>query len=87
MYYNISKISRGKTKKFMNFTIKCDCLDLRQTLFCGQCFRFRELSETEFDGFAGDKYVKLTQKEEGVEIEAPENDLSFWQDYFDLSLD
>ena len=71
----------------MNFTIKCDCLDLRQTLFCGQCFRFRELSETEFDGFAGDKYVKLTQKEEGVEIEAPENDLSFWQDYFDLSLD
>lgn len=71
----------------MNFTIKCDCLDLKQTLFCGQCFRFRELSETEFDGFAGDKYVRLTQKEDGMEIDAPENDLEFWQDYFDLSLD
>lgn len=73
--------------KKMKFTIKCDCLDLRQTLFCGQCFRFRELSETEFDGFAGSRYARLTQKEDGIELEIPEDDFGFWREYFDLSLD
>lgn len=71
----------------MEFSVKCDCLDLKQTLFCGQCFRFRELSEGEFDGFAGDKYVRLTQKNDGITINAPENDMEFWKEYFDLSLD
>ena len=74
-------------EKNMEISIKCDCLDLKQTLFCGQCFRFKELSEGEFDGFAGDKYVRLTQKPDGIIINAPERDLDFWKEYFDLSLD
>ena len=55
----------------MIFEIKCDCLDLKQTLFCGQCFRFRELS----------------QGEDGIAVESPEEDREFWKEYFDLSLD
>lgn len=71
----------------MSFFVKCGCLDLKQTLFCGQCFRFRAIGENEFDGFAGDKYVRLTQKEDGIVIDAPEKDFSFWEEYFDLKLD
>lgn len=71
----------------MKFKINCDCLDLRQTLFCGQCFRFRELSDTEFEGIAGNKYVRLTQETDGVSLECEKEDLSFWEEYFDLELD
>ena len=71
----------------MIFEIKCDCLDLKQTLFCGQCFRFRELSQGEYDGFAGDKYVRLSQREDGIAVESPEEDMEFWKEYFDLSQD
>ncbi len=71
----------------MIFQIKCSCLDLKQTLFCGQCFRFKELGENSFEGIVGDKYGKFTQKPDGIEIDCPEKDLPFWQDYFDLDLD
>lgn len=73
--------------KISDFFVKCNCLDLKQTLFCGQCFRFRELSEGEYEGFAGDKYVKLKQNPDGITITAPEGDIEFWREYFDLSLD
>lgn len=71
----------------MSYEIKCNCLDLKQTLFCGQCFRFKEISDGEFEGIAGNKYVRLFQKNDGIEIDCSEGDLSFWQDYFDISLD
>lgn len=71
----------------MIFEIKCDCLDLKQTLFCGQCFRFRELGEGEYDGFAGEKYVKLIQREDGIALCCDEEDKPFWEEYFDISLD
>lgn len=70
----------------MKFTINCDCLDLKQTLFCGQCFRFRELSDTEFEGIAGNKYVRLTQQKNGIEAECEKEDIPFWEEYFDLEL-
>lgn len=71
----------------MKYIMDCDCLDLKQTLFCGQCFRFKELEENYFEGIAGNKLVRLAQLENAVEIEAPENDIPFWQSYFDLDLD
>ena len=71
----------------MIFEIKCDYLDLKQTLFCGQCFRFRELDDGKYDGFADDKYVKLTQRDDGISIDCPQKDKEFWEDYFDITLD
>lgn len=73
--------------KKMKFDIKCSCLDLKQTLFCGQCFRFTEIGNNTFEGIAGNKFVRLRQKKNGIEIEADEADLPFWENYFDLSLD
>ena len=68
--------------------MEVSCLDLQQTLFCGQCFRFRPVSEGCFEGMAGDRYIKLRQTDAGVQIlEADEEDIPFWRDYFDLELD
>lgn len=71
----------------MKYEIKCNCLDLKQTLFCGQCFRFTDLGKGEFKGIAGDKQGIFLQKEDGIEIECEERDLPFWKEYFDLELD
>lgn len=68
--------------------MEVSCLDLQQTLFCGQCFRFRELEDGCFEGMAGDRYIKLRQTEVGAQIlEANEEDIPFWRDYFDTELD
>lgn len=71
----------------MKYSVDCDCLDLKQTLFCGQCFRFTQPHENIFEGIAGNKFVRLYQTEKGIEIEAPEADIPFWKNYFDLDLD
>lgn len=75
------------TKNFIIHNVKCDCLDLKQTLFCGQCFRFVQTDENTFEGFAENKFVRLRQKENGIEIEAPQEDIPYWENYFDLDLD
>ncbi|MCH5201150.1 MAG: DNA-3-methyladenine glycosylase 2 family protein [Oscillospiraceae bacterium] len=72
----------------MEFSLETTCLDLQQTLFCGQCFRFRTLEDGSFEGMAGDRYIKLRQTDSGASIvEAAEEDIPFWQDYFDMELD
>lgn len=69
----------------MKFKITADCLDLNRTLFCGQCFRFERIGENEFEGIAGDKYIKLRQDNDG-EITAFSDERDFWENYFDVSL-
>lgn len=71
----------------MKYEINCNCLDLKQTLFCGQCFRFSDLGRGEFRGIVGDKQGIFLQKNNGIEIECEEEDLPFWKDYFDFDLD
>lgn len=71
----------------MKFEINCSCLDLKQTLFCGQCFRFKEIGDNIYEGIAEDKFVRLKQLENGIEIETEEKDLPFWKSYFDFDLD
>lgn len=72
----------------MDFFIGADFLDLKQTLFCGQCFRFAETDDNIFEGMAGGRYVKLRQEKNGITLlDAEEDDVRFWQDYFDTELD
>lgn len=74
-------------RNFVKHYAECGCLDLKQTLFCGQCFRFVQADKNFFEGFAENKFVRLRQKENGIEIEAPEEDIPYWENYFDLDLD
>lgn len=55
---------------------------LAPTLFCGQCFRWRELPDGSFEGMAGAEYARITPQN------LPEllRD-GFWARYFDTELD
>lgn len=63
-------------------------LDLRQTLTCGQCFRWQE-TETGFTGVAFGKVVTICQDQDTLHIEnsTPEDFENYWRKYLDLDLD
>ncbi len=62
--------------------------ELRDTLLCGQCFRFNEQQDGSFFGVAKDKKLNLEKHGETLVFYTSEEDfLSFWKDYFDLDLD
>ena len=64
-------------------------LDLRQTLDCGQSFRWTENADGSFDGIAFGKKVRVRLDGERLYIEnSNKADFeSIWKDYFDLELD
>ena len=64
-------------------------LDLRQTLDCGQSFRWTENADGSFDGIAFGKKVRVRLNGERLYIEnSNKADFeSIWKDYFDLELD
>lgn len=62
--------------------------ELKDTLTCGQCFRFKENADGSFTGVAFGKVITLSKIDETLILYANERDfLSIWQSYFDLSLD
>lgn len=72
----------------MDYFIKADCLRLSQTLFCGQCFRFKEIGEGLFHGVAGNRAVTLRQENDGITLlDADENDVAYWENYFCTDMD
>lgn len=57
-------------------------MDLRKTLLCGQCFRWREVSPGVFTGTAAGRELTVTQAEVPLLAADP-----FWRNYFDLETD
>jgi len=63
-------------------------LDLRQTLDCGQCFRWRERDDGGFEGVVRGRAVTAYMDGGLLIIDgAEEDDRDLWRDYFDLDLD
>ncbi|GHU84520.1 8-oxoguanine DNA glycosylase [Clostridia bacterium] len=75
-------------KTLMKFDI-VDDFSLKNTLECGQCFRWNEDSEGSFWGIAGERYAKITQVDKALFVEefGKESNPSFWQKYFSLDED
>lgn len=72
----------------MNKYIECDCLDLAQTLHSGQCFRWKTEPDGSFSGIAGSRELHLKQEKGGITLlDINENDLPFWENYFDFQTD
>ena len=72
----------------MEYYIKLPCLELEKTLFCGQCFRFKELEKGVFHGVAGDRAITLRQEKDGITLlDAEEKDIAYWENYFALDMD
>ena len=62
---------------------------LRQTLDCGQCFRWDEIEENTFVGVVGKTVCRISQTDDTVIFHDTDNDTfeKLWKDYFDFELD
>jgi len=58
---------------------------LRDTLLCGQCFRWEEQPDGSFTGWAGNHYATLSQQEDTLLVTGADPD--FWTEYLDLRED
>lgn len=72
----------------MELNLKSDHFDLRQTFFCGQCFRWRESENGGFSGIVNGKRYTLAQSKNGATVHNVSNDdVPFLKNYFDLETD
>ena len=63
-------------------------LDLRETLDCGQCFRWSEQSDGSFCGIVRGRFAQVRMDGNSLILDgAEESDRMMWRDYFDLDLD
>lgn len=63
-------------------------LDLKETLDCGQCFRWRELEDGSFTGVVRGKVASARVEGDRLILDGVnEDDRAMWRDYFDLDLD
>ena len=63
-------------------------LDLRETLDCGQCFRWKEQPDGSFIGVVRGKYAHIYKDGDFLVVDGAEDaDRAMWFDYFDLGLD
>lgn len=75
-------------KIFMDHIINNENFDIRRTFLCGQCFRWSEGENGEFSGIAGGKRITLSQDGGKITLHGvQEQDIPFWEDYFDLGAD
>lgn len=83
-------MTRKKTQTAGTVVLKCDeTLHLSQTLFCGQCFRWKKESEQQFTGIAMGRRLTLTQTEDIILFhDCTEEEVeTVWKPYFDLGTD
>lgn len=72
----------------MDFNLKTDSFDIRQTFQCGQCFRWKGTENGGFSGIAGGKLYTLTQTGSGALVhDVSDEDIPFLRNYFDLETD
>ncbi|HHX59391.1 MAG TPA: DNA-3-methyladenine glycosylase 2 family protein [Epulopiscium sp.] len=65
--------------------------DLKQTLECGQVFRYEKVSENSYTVIANNKRIRLTQKPESTTLMIHNSTISeyeeIWKDYLDIETD
>ena len=67
---------------------KISDLSLKETLDCGQCFRWKEQDDGGFFGVVRERSVTVHTDGDRLIVDgAGENDRALWADYFDLGLD
>ncbi|MBQ2687908.1 MAG: DNA-3-methyladenine glycosylase 2 family protein [Clostridia bacterium] len=62
--------------------------ELKDTLMCGQCFRFKENEDGSFWGVAFGKVITLIKTDDNLTLFTNEEDFqNIWRSYFDLDID
>ena len=72
----------------MDFYIENDCLNLKQTLESGQCFRWKREEGDVYRGVSDGRLLRIRQEPYGVTLlDISEEDKEYWLGYFDFSTD
>ena len=73
----------------MDFKYQTDGFSLKNTLECGQCFRWKKLSDGSFFGVVGNHSLRVEQKESTVVFyDTTEEEFQrLWRNYFDFDTD
>ncbi len=70
------------------YKIEINDFDLKQTLECGQCFRYQKLDENSYIIVARERVLKIEQDNNFFTFYTSEEEFhSIWEDYFDLKND
>lgn len=76
------------TRHQMEYHYKTSCLDLKQTLESGQCFRWRRQDDGSYVGISGTRVLKTARTSDGVVFTVGnESDVDYWLKYFDSETD
>ncbi len=72
-----------------NTSVLCSTAELsvKKTLECGQCFRWNADERGVYTGVAGGHMLRIWEDGSRVLCDAPPQELSFWENYFDLNVD
>ncbi|MEA4894575.1 MAG: DNA glycosylase [Oscillospiraceae bacterium] len=62
-------------------------LDLKKTFECGQCFRWSADESGQYTGVVRGKALTLREEDGRILCSAPDGDIPFWREYFDLGVD
>lgn len=68
------------------FTYPSEYFNIRDTLECGQIFRYRELDNGSFGVYSQDKYAELSYDDQGL-VQVRTNDGEYFWNFFDLNTD
>ena len=69
--------------------LKVKCFNLKYTLECGQCFRWKNIDENEYIGVIKDRVIKIRQINDTLVIKSSDYDNleNVVKEYFDLNKD
>ena len=72
----------------IDYFIETDTLSLLQTLEGGQAFRWSHDDDNIFSGFAGNRFLRVRQEQNGITLlSIAEEDIPLWRSYFDCETD
>lgn len=69
----------------MKFKLKIDNFSLKDTLLCGQCFRFSIIDSNCFLVFSGSNSSIITQEKNTLIFKHSTCQIDFWKNYFDIT--
>ena len=68
-----------------SYSVSSEYFSLYQSITCGQVFRYKQISQNEFELISRDKICYLYQN--GNEVTIKSDDIEYFKNYFDLSTD
>ena len=71
----------------LEFSFEIEKFSLRDSLFCGQCFRFKEIKKNEFLIFSCNKSAVVKQIGNLLVFSSSNSNENFWKNYFNYDVD